>query len=68
MVTEFYSHFGRIDDAVDQLEGAVATGLFDLNWAERCPALANLRADPRFATSRAVVADRAQTVRNALGI
>jgi serine/threonine-protein kinase len=68
LMTEFLTYFGRFDEALEQIEAAVRDGLFDLTWADRCPVLVKLRADPRFAPSHAVIADRAQSVRNALGV
>jgi hypothetical protein len=68
MLAELLSHLGHVDAALHQIDGAVGSGLFDATWAERCPALTAVRADPRFAPFQRVIADRALAVRNALGV
>ncbi|MFO0572068.1 MAG: tetratricopeptide repeat protein [Polyangiaceae bacterium] len=58
----------RVEPALDHLERTVAGGLFDIVWVDRCAALAPLRAHPRFLATRAVVAERASAIREALGV
>ncbi len=66
IVAETLCFFGNAPSAMDELERSVGAGLFDLSWVDFCPALAPLRAEPRFATARATVAERARTVLDAL--
>jgi hypothetical protein len=68
LLAEFLTYAGRTDDAFAQIDGSIKMGLFDLTWADRCPAIAKLRSDPRFIQVRAVIAERAQSVRHALEI
>ena len=57
----------QLEPALDHLESTVKNGLFDITWLDRCPALEPLRSHPRFAQARAVVAERAREIREALG-
>jgi serine/threonine-protein kinase len=45
---------------------AVDRGLYDLHWLDRCPVLAATRAEPGFLAVRAVVAQRADKILDAL--
>jgi hypothetical protein len=45
---------------------ANAEGLFDLHWLDRCPLLASVRAEPRYAVIRVDVAARAEAIHDAL--
>jgi serine/threonine-protein kinase len=53
---------GALDRARAVLTDVVAIGLHDLAWLDRCPLVAPLRGEARFAELRAVVATRAATV------
>jgi TolB-like protein/Flp pilus assembly protein TadD len=56
---EFYSTAKMRAEALASLALAVELPLVDLLWLDRCPVLAELRDDPSFARSRAIVAARA---------
>lgn len=68
LAAEMLAHFGDIDGARGHLDRAVAAGLIDLAWLDLCPVLAPLRDDPRFLGARAIVAERAKQVLDALGV
>ena len=53
-------------NAVPTALGAVALGLFDFHWLERCPLLGCIREQPRFVEQRAEVQRRATQVHDAL--
>ncbi|XYH95736.1 protein kinase domain-containing protein [Sorangium sp. So ce1128] len=53
---------GERELALTALELSLADGLFDLPWIERCPVLAPLRGEPRFAAIHAEVERRASAV------
>ena len=55
---EAHAYAGERDPALDALERAVAAGMFDRTWLERCPLLDPLRSNPRFAAATADVARR----------
>ncbi len=55
-----------LDTCIALLLRCSADGLFDLPWLDRCPALAAVRAEPRFAVIRTDVAARAVAVHDAL--
>jgi serine/threonine-protein kinase len=57
---------GDADTCLGLLLRGNADGLFDLPWLVRCPALASVRAEPRFAVIRNDVAARAEAVHEAL--
>jgi len=57
---------GDADTCLGLLLRCNADGLFDLPWLDRCPALASVRTEPRFAVIRAEVAARADAVHDAL--
>jgi len=61
-VAEFLAHAHQLDRALGYVEIAVAAGLHDRSWIERCPLLAPLRDRPRFHELAAVVATRADAV------
>jgi eukaryotic-like serine/threonine-protein kinase len=65
---EIFAYRGERAAALTHLELAVASGLIDETWLERCPVLAPLRDAPAFATARVVVRERTQQVRAALGV
>ncbi len=48
------------------ISSAITTGIFDLPWLEKCPALACVRDAPEIREGRAVVAARAEAVLRAL--
>jgi serine/threonine-protein kinase len=54
------------DRAFAAIDDALASGLIDLIWLDLCPALTSIRGDARFATVRAVLSARADTIRDAL--
>ncbi len=57
---------GDADTCLGLLLRCNTDGLFDLPWLVRCPALASVRAEPRFAVIRNDVAARAEAVHEAL--
>ncbi|KYG10347.1 protein kinase [Sorangium cellulosum] len=59
---ELAAFLGKSELALHALELSLADGLFDLVWMERCPVLASLRADPRYAAIQAEVERRASAV------
>ncbi|MBK8995505.1 MAG: protein kinase [Myxococcales bacterium] len=65
LATEIVSFAGDLPHAVRQLESAVAAGLSDQNWIERCPVLGPLRQLGEFERLSAVVRERAEHVRKA---
>jgi serine/threonine-protein kinase len=64
---EVLAAFGATSAALSALLGADAQGVFDVRWAERCPVIAPLRAEPLFAEVKERIAERAERVRTALG-
>ncbi|MEM9491599.1 MAG: hypothetical protein AAGC55_20810, partial [Myxococcota bacterium] len=59
--------FGQLaDEALDAIEYAIAHGLCDLLWLERCPLLDSIRSHPRFAQLHASVVDRAHAAYDAM--
>ena len=54
--------------ALDYLEHCSAAGLHDRVWLTRCPLLAPLRAEPRYAAVAATLAARARSVLDAIGL
>lgn len=63
---EFFAVAGDHDRALLLIERAVDSGLQDQTWMARCPVLAPLRASSRFQRVAALVAARADDVRNAI--
>jgi hypothetical protein len=57
---------GDVDECLALLLRANACGLFDLPWLERCPLLASIRGEPRFAIIHRDVAERDHAVHDAL--
>jgi serine/threonine-protein kinase len=57
---------GDLDLALQALERAVTSGLFDVHWLERSPSLQALRADARSGPFRAVLRERAARIHDAL--
>ena len=57
---------GDADECLALLSRASACGLFDLPWLDRCQVLEPARSDPRFATIRKDVAERALAIHDAL--
>jgi len=55
-----------VETCLSMLLRANAHGLFDLHWLDRCPLLASVRPEPRFAIIRADVAARAEAIHDAL--
>ncbi|MBK9000215.1 MAG: protein kinase [Myxococcales bacterium] len=68
LMAELLGYYDDVEAALHHVERAVQMGLFDLSWMDFCPALAAARTEPRFTTARAVVAERARTVQDALGL
>jgi serine/threonine-protein kinase len=62
IATELALASDRPDRALDALDAATQLGLFDLLWIDNCPLLASLAGEPRLATARRKVADRAASV------
>jgi len=50
---EFAGRLGDLDAAHERVVRALDEGLIDIEWLDRCPPLAALRADPRFPALRA---------------
>jgi serine/threonine-protein kinase len=57
---------GRHETALDSVVQAVGQGLFDIAWLDRCPILADVRADARFPELRRQVVARAEPILAAL--
>ncbi|MEZ4264176.1 MAG: serine/threonine-protein kinase [Polyangiaceae bacterium] len=57
---EVYSMGRRDDLAIGAVEAADANGTIDLAWMQRCPAIASLRAEPRFVAAEGRVRARAE--------
>jgi eukaryotic-like serine/threonine-protein kinase len=57
---------GDVETCLSMLLRANAEGLFDLPWLDRCPVLATVRGEPRFAVIRRDVAARAEAIHDAL--
>ncbi len=64
---EIFAYVFEVDHALDAIGHAVESGLLDIVWMDRCPVLAPVRTDPRFAPLRAEVLGRARPVVAALG-
>jgi serine/threonine-protein kinase len=58
IASEYYARMDLLDEALATLEQTVLLPTTDLLWLDRCEALAPIRAAPRFAAARAVVAAR----------
>ncbi|HEV8323581.1 MAG TPA: protein kinase [Myxococcota bacterium] len=59
---EFLSLRDRAEAALGHLERAVEAALIDIEWMERCPALAPLRGTPRFLEAERKVRRRAMSM------
>ncbi len=67
IMAELHAHVGNHPTALVGLQRSVDAGLLDLTWLDHAPTLASLRALDRFAELRAIVAQRAEGARRALG-
>ena len=56
---EVQCSIGQGDRAMTEIERAIAVGLFDIAWMDRCPLLDGVRGHPRFAELRKEVLVRA---------
>lgn len=59
---ELLAACGHVVDALDFIERSAASRLIDLDWLDRCTALASLRDEPRFLKIRRQVATRVETM------
>lgn len=59
VAVEIYTFAGAHEMAFEMLERAASGILADVEWVRRCPAIAPLRSDPRFATAAATIQERA---------
>lgn len=59
---EYLGSHRRVEETLATLELAASLPLVDVLWLDRCPALACVRDEPRFARARAIVAARAAGV------
>jgi serine/threonine-protein kinase len=59
---EFLAYFGNLPGVVDSVEKALAVGLIDRLWMERCPVLAEAREHPSMAPHRAELHRRAEAI------
>src|SRR6202041_1967144 len=59
---EVFSYQRDLERSLAGIRGAIESGLFDVAWMDRCPALDAVRGDPAFAPLRAGVAARAARV------
>ncbi len=57
---------GDVATSLAMLDHAVAHGLFDLHWLERCPLIERVRRTPEAARARAQVRRRAEAILDAL--
>jgi eukaryotic-like serine/threonine-protein kinase len=60
--SEVYAFMFEIDHALAAIKEAIASGLLDITWADRCPILAPVRSDPRFGPLLDVIRGRADRV------
>src|SRR5262249_893830 len=66
LATEAAAYSGDLPVAFELVELAIAEGLFDLHWLDRCPLLGGMRADPKFASVRVRIKTRADAILDAL--
>jgi serine/threonine-protein kinase len=66
LVVEAATYARDLDTAFDVLADTVDAGLFDLHWLDKCPLLADLRVDPRYAPIHQRVKVRAEAILDAL--
>lgn len=59
---EVFGATGRVDAALDAIEGAASQPFIDVGWMDHCPALAIVRGAGRFGQARAIVAARAASL------
>ncbi|NOU29329.1 MAG: tetratricopeptide repeat protein, partial [Polyangiaceae bacterium] len=62
VAAEHLAAIGAVDEAFGHMQAAADAALVDVLWLDRCPALDELRDDPRFGRIRAAVALRAAAV------
>ncbi len=62
VAAEHLAAIGSVDEAFVHMQAAADAALVDVLWLDRCPALDELRDDPRFGRIRAAVALRAAAV------
>jgi serine/threonine-protein kinase len=63
---EVAGHAGDVDACTAMIDHAVACGLYDLHWLDRCPLLERARGTPRGAAARERVKARAESILDAL--
>jgi TolB-like protein len=66
VVAETMARGGYLDRAMQSARAAVEAGLTDVQWMDRCPAIASLRTHPEWPGMRNLVAHRASKLRAAL--
>jgi eukaryotic-like serine/threonine-protein kinase len=66
LTAEHHAAAGQDETALERLEGAVATGLIDWEWLERCRLFERLRSAPRFVELRRQLEERVRSIRAAL--
>jgi eukaryotic-like serine/threonine-protein kinase len=66
LAAEAAGRSGDTETCLRMLLRANSEGLFDLHWLDRCPILASVRAEPRYAVIRTDVAARAEAIHDAL--
>jgi eukaryotic-like serine/threonine-protein kinase len=62
VAAEHLAAIGSVDEAFVHMQAAADAALVDVLWLDRCPALDEIRDDPRFGRIRAAVALRAAAV------
>jgi hypothetical protein len=62
---ETYAYRGDGARALDEIETACESSLYDIAWLEGCPLLELVRKEPRYAKARDIVSTRAAAVRAA---
>jgi hypothetical protein len=68
LAAELFVAAGQPDRAEEAIREAVERGLTDENWLRHCPAIEPLRQSASYRAALAMVTERAQHVRRALGI
>jgi serine/threonine-protein kinase len=64
---EVLAFVGEHEAALRAVFGAIDAGLIDILWVDRCPLLADLRTDPRWAELRTRVVERVRPIAEVLG-
>src|SRR5262249_34397765 len=59
---EASAYVGDVERVMNRFQQCAEAGLIDINWADRCPLFDQLRSDPRFASTRAIVKKRADEI------